>query len=69
MIYRGDLFTEIIKLFENYFGQAVKDLAKKLGINRILLAGYLKVLENKGYIKPKRIRTVKVYFQGNVSRL
>jgi DNA-binding Lrp family transcriptional regulator len=46
-----DLTTEIIKLLENDPGQTVKDLARKLGINRTFLAGYLKALENQGYVK------------------
>jgi predicted transcriptional regulator len=57
-----DLTSRIIKLLENDPGQAVKDLAKKLGVNRIFLAGYLKALENQGYVKSKRIGPAKVYF-------
>jgi predicted transcriptional regulator len=58
-----DLTTEIIKLLENDPGQTVKDLARKLGINRTFLAGYLKALENQGYVKSKRIGPAKVYFK------
>jgi len=50
-------------LLENDPGQAVKDLAKKLGVNRTFLAGYLKALENQGYVKSKRIGPAKVYFK------
>jgi predicted transcriptional regulator len=49
----GGLTAKIIKLLENNLGQAVKDLAKKLGVNRTFLAGYLEALENQGYIKSK----------------
>jgi predicted transcriptional regulator len=52
----------IIKLLENDPGQPVKDLAKKLGLNRTFLAGYLKALENQDYIKLKKIGPAKVYF-------
>jgi len=62
-----DLTAEIIKLLENDPGQAVKDLAKKLGINRTFLAGYLKALENQGYVKSKKIGPAKVYFKGESS--
>jgi predicted transcriptional regulator len=62
-----DLTAEIIKLLENDPGQAVKDLAKKLGINRTFLAGYLKALENQGYVKSKKIGPAKVYFKGEAS--
>jgi len=59
-----DLTAKIIKLLENDPGQAVKDLAKKLGVNKTFLAGYLKALEKQGYVKSKRIRPAKVYFLG-----
>ena len=59
----GDLTTKIIKLLENDPGQVVKELAKKLGVNRTFLAGYLKALENQGHVKSKRIGPAKVYFK------
>jgi predicted transcriptional regulator len=57
------LTAKIIKLLENDPGQPVKDLAKKLGVNRTFLAGYLNALENQGYVKSKRIGPAKVYFK------
>jgi predicted transcriptional regulator len=57
-----DLIVRIIKLLENDPGQTIKDLAKKLGVNRTFLAGYLEALENQDYIKSKRIGPAKVYF-------
>ncbi|MGC8962016.1 MAG: helix-turn-helix domain-containing protein [Candidatus Bathyarchaeia archaeon] len=57
-----ELTAQIIKLLEDDLGQPVKDLAKKLGANRTFLAGYLKALENQGYVKSKRIGPAKVYF-------
>jgi len=57
-----DLTVKIIKLLENDPGQTVKDLARKLSVNRTFLAGYLGALENQGYVKSKRIRSAKVYF-------
>jgi len=59
------LTIKIIKLLEEDPGQPVKDLAKKLGVNRTFLAGYLKALENQGYVKSKRIGPAKVYFKEN----
>ena len=56
------LTARIIKLLENDPGQPVKELVKKLGVNRTFLAGYLKALENQGYVKSKRIGPAKVYF-------
>jgi predicted transcriptional regulator len=56
------LTAKIIKLLENDPGQPVKELAKKLGVNRTFLAGYLKALENQGYVKSKRIGPAKMYF-------
>jgi len=56
------LTVKIIKLLESDPGQPVKDLAKKLGVNRTSLAGYLKALENQDYVKSKRIGPAKVYF-------
>ena len=59
--YKG-LMTKIIKLLEDDPGQPVKDLARKLGVNRTYLAGYLKALEDQGYVKAKRIGPARVYF-------
>jgi len=41
--YKG-LMAKITKLLEEDPGQPVKDLARKLGVNRTYLAGYLKGL-------------------------
>jgi len=49
-----DLITKIIKSLERDPVQPVKDLAKKIGVNRTFLAGYLKALENQSYVKSKR---------------
>lgn len=62
----GELTAQIIKLLEADPGQPVKDLAKKLKVNRIFLSGYLKALENQGYVKSKRIGPAKVYFNNKV---
>ena len=59
--YKG-LTAKIIKLLEEEPGQPVKDLARKLGVNRTYLAGYLKALEDQGYVKSKRIGPARVYF-------
>jgi|YelNatPaOPRAMG01_1025707.scaffolds.fasta_scaffold33533_2 predicted transcriptional regulator len=59
----GDLTAKIIKLLESDPGQTVKDLARRLGVNRTFLAGYLKALESQGYVKSKRIGPAKVYFK------
>ena len=59
--YKG-LTAKIIKLLEEDPGQPVKGLARKLGVNRTYLAGYLKALEDQGYVKSKRIGPARVYF-------
>jgi len=64
-----DKLTEkIIELLEKDPGQSVKQLARELGVNRIFLSGYLKALENQGYLKSKRIGPAKVYFNRSGSR-
>jgi len=60
------LTAALIKLLENDLGQPVKYLAKKLGVYRTFLAGYLEALENQGCVKSKRIGPAKVYFVGDV---
>ena len=65
--YKG-LTAKIIKLLEEDPGQPVKDLARKLGVNRTYLSGYLKALEDQGYVKSKRIGPAKVYFNASHTR-
>ena len=64
MVSRGyeGLTAKIIKSLESAPGRPVKDLAKKIAVNRTFLAGYLKALENQGYVKSKRIGPAKLYF-------
>lgn len=59
--YKG-LTSKIIKLPEEDPGWSVKNLVRKLGINRTYLVGCPNALENQGYVKLKRIRSTKVYF-------
>ena len=59
-----ELTAKIVKLLEEDPGQAVKDLAKKLGVDRVFLSGYFKALENQGYLKSEKIGPAKVYFKG-----
>lgn len=63
---QDDLTLKIIELLEKDPGQAIKQLAEKLEVNRIFLAGYLKALENLGYVKSKRIGSAKIYFKENI---
>jgi predicted transcriptional regulator len=58
----ADLTDRILKLLEKDPGQPVQELAKELKINRTFLAGYLKALENQGYVKSKRIGTSQSLF-------
>ena len=58
-----ELTEKIIKLLEKDPGQTVKNLSEALQVNRNFLAGYLKALENQGYVKSKKIGPAKVYFK------
>jgi len=63
------LADKIIQLLEKEPGQSVKEMANHLGVNRTFLAGYLKALEDKGYIKLRKIGPAKVYFnKGKTNR-
>ena len=54
------LMIRIIKLLEDDPGQLVKDLARKIRVNRPYLAGYLEALEDQGHVKSKRIGLARV---------
>ena len=56
------LTEKIIRLLEKDPGQSVKELARKLGVNRVFLSGYLQALENQGYVRSKRIGPARAYF-------
>jgi len=58
----AELTERILRLLEGDPGQQIQQLAKELKINRTFLAGYLKALENQGYVRSKRIGPAKVYF-------
>jgi predicted transcriptional regulator len=62
-----DLTAKITKLLEKDPGQTVKDMAEQLKVNRTFLAGYLKALENQGYLKSKEIGPARVYFNEKVT--
>lgn len=64
----SNLTDRILKLLEKDPGQAVQKLANELKINRTFLAGYLKALENQGYVKSKKIGPAKVYFKAELTR-
>jgi len=57
-----NLTDKIIELLEKEPGQAVKEMAEYLRINRTFLAGYLRALENQGYVKSRKIGPARVYF-------
>jgi len=57
------LFGKICGILERDPGQSVKKLANQLKVNRTFLAGYLKALEDHGYVKSKKIGPAKVYFK------
>mgnify|MGYP001626249689 CR=1 FL=1 len=57
-----DLAGKIIILLKNNPGQTIKEIAVQLNVNRTFLSGYLKALEDKGFIRSKEIGSAKVYF-------
>jgi len=59
------LADKIIGLLEEDPGQSVKEMANQLEVNRTFLSGYLKALEDQGYIKSKKIGPAKVFFNGS----
>ncbi len=65
--YEG-LTAKIVELLKNDPGYSVKELVEKLDVNRTFLAGYLKALENQGYVRLKRIGSAKVYFNNENKR-
>ena len=56
-----ELTEKIIKSLEEDLEQSVKELARKLNVNRISLFDYLTASENHGYIRSKRIDSARVY--------
>jgi predicted transcriptional regulator len=65
---RNTLIPKLMELLDKDPGQTVKQLAEQLNVNRTFLAGYLKALEDQGYIRSKEIGPAKVYFKENVKR-
>ena len=61
---RRILSQKIIELLEKSPGQTVKELANQLEVNRTFLSGYLRALEEQGYVKSKEIGPARVYFKG-----
>jgi len=59
------LTAQMIKLFKADLGQPVKGLAKKFRVNLTSLSGYLKALENQGYVKSKKIGPPGIYLKGS----
>lgn len=59
---QNKLIPKLIKLLEKDPRQTVKQLAEQFGANRTFLAGYLKALENQGFVRSKKIGSAKVYF-------
>jgi len=57
------LTSKLIELLGRDPGQTVKQLAEQLKVNRTFLSGYLRALENQGYVKSKKIGPAKVYFE------
>jgi DNA-binding MarR family transcriptional regulator len=59
----GQLTGKILQLLEKEPGQSVKELAKRLNVNRTFLSGYLMALEDQGHLRSKEIGPAKIYFK------
>jgi predicted transcriptional regulator len=59
------LSKKILKLLEISPGQTVKELANRLEVNRTFLSGYLRALEEQGFVKSKEVGPARVYFKGD----
>lgn len=42
-------------------GQSISELAGRVGVNRVYLAGYLRALEDEGLIKSRRVGPARTY--------
>ena len=59
------LSKKIIEVLQNSPGQTIKELATQLAVNRTFLSGYLKALEEQGFVKSKEVGPARVYFKGD----
>lgn len=59
---KGNFSTEIKKILDDSPGISVKDMSKKLHINRHFTAGFLSAMEEKGELIYKKIGPAKIYF-------
>jgi len=57
-----NLTMKIVELLRAQPGQSVKEIAKQIDVNRTFLSGYLSALEERGYVKSRKIGPAKVFF-------
>lgn len=55
-------YRKIRTLLEEVPGQSVKELAAKLNENRTFISGYLKALEDLGYVTSRPVGPARVYY-------
>ena len=58
-----NLTMKIVELLRAQPGQSVKEIAKQIDVNRTFLSGYLSALEERGYVKSRKIGPAKSVFQ------
>ena len=56
------IYRRIRTLLEEIPGQSVKELANKLNENRTFISGYLKALEDLGYVTSRPVGPARVYY-------
>ena len=58
-----ELFERIVSLLKETPGQSVKELATKLKTNRTFLAGYLRAMEDEGYVSSRWVGPARLYYK------
>lgn len=56
------LLRRIVSLLGEMPGQSVIELATRLNVNRIFLAGYLRALEEQGQVRSRKVGPARLYY-------
>lgn len=59
--------SKVSELLEKTPGQAVRELSKKLDVNRTYLAGYLQSLEDLNRVESRKVGPARLYYNKNGS--
>ena len=61
------VYETIQALLEDIPGQSVKELAEQVGDNRTVISGYLRALEDLGYVSSRRVGPAKMYYNNDLT--